>query len=82
MVLSRLNEHMDRNNLHTPQQFGYKKGHSTEHVVLEIVDEVLVGFDRPTATLVTLLDLSAAFDTVDLAKLMYTLESKDWLNLF
>ena len=65
-MLARLNEHMDRNNLHTPQQFGYKKGYSTEHVVLEIVDEVLVGFNKRTATLVILLDLSAAFDTVDL----------------
>ena len=67
---------MDRNNLHTPEQFGYKKGHSTEHVVLEIVDEVLVGFDKCTATLVILLDLSAAFDTVDLKKLMQTLEDE------
>ena len=75
VVLSRLNEHLDRNNLHTPQQFGYKKGHSTEHVVLEIVDEVLVGFEKDTATLVTLLDLSAAFDTVDLRKLMHILEN-------
>ena len=72
VVLARLNEHMDWNNLHTPEQFGYKKGHSTEHVVLEIVDEVLVGFDKCTATLVILLDLSAAFDTVDLKKLMQT----------
>ena len=32
VVLSRLNEHMDINNLHIPQHFGYKKGHSTEHV--------------------------------------------------
>ena len=75
VVLSRLNEHLDRNNLHIPQQFGYKKGHSTEHVVLEIVDEVLVGFEKDTATLVTLLDLSAAFDTVDLRKLMHILEN-------
>ena len=70
VVLVRLNEHMDQNNLHTPEQFGYKKGHSTEHVVLEIVDEVLVGFDKRTATLVILLELSVAFDTVDLKKLM------------
>ena len=75
VVLSRLNEHMDRNNLHIPQQFGYKKGHSTEHVILEIVDEVLIGFEKRTATLVTLLDLSAAFDTVDLSKLMQILEN-------
>ena len=25
---------------------GYKKGHSTEHVILEIVDEVLIGFEK------------------------------------
>ena len=63
VVLSRLNEHMDTNNLHIPQQFGYKKGHSTEHVILQIVDEVLISFEKGTATLVTLLDLSAAFDS-------------------
>ena len=66
---------MDTNNLHIPQQFGYKKGHSTEHVILQIVDEVLIGFEKGTATLVTLLDLSAAFDTVDLEKLMQILEN-------
>ena len=75
VVLSRLNEHMEKNSLHIPQQFGYKKGHSTEHVILEIVDEVLIGFEKGTATLVTLLDLSAAFDTVDLEKLMQILEN-------
>ena len=63
-----------RNNLHIPQQFRYKKGHSTEHVVLEIFDEVLIGFEKHTATLVTLLDLSDAFDMVDLEKLMQILE--------
>ena len=39
------------------------------------MDEVLVGFEKDTATLVTLLDLSAAFDTVDLVKLMHILEN-------
>merc|ERR1712055_500791 len=48
---------------------------STEHVILQIVDEVLIGFEKGTATLVTLLDLSAAFDTVDLEKLMQILEN-------
>ena len=76
VVLSRLNQHMNANNMHTSEQFGYKKGHSTEHVILEIVDEVLIGFEKGTATLVILLDLSAAFDTVDQEKLMTILENE------
>ena len=74
VVSIRLNEHMNINNLHTPEQFAYKKQHSTEHLVLQIVDEVLIGFEKGSATIVVLLDLSAAFDTVNLEKLMNILE--------
>ena len=76
VVLIRLNEHMNINNLHTPEQFAYKKRHSTEHLVLQVVDEVLVGFEKGSATIVILLDLSAAFDTVNLTKLMQILENQ------
>ena len=76
VVLKRLTDHMDRNNLKCNSQFGYKKGHSTESMVLQIVDEVLIGFERKTATVLVLLDMSAAFDTVDLQKLMLILERK------
>ena len=76
VVLKRLNDHMDKNKLHCPKQFGYKKYHSTETLLLEIVDETLVGFDKDTATVMILLDMSAAFDTVDLQKLVKILESK------
>ena len=76
VVLKRLTDHMDRNNLKCNNQFGYKKGHSTESMVLQIVDETLIGFERKTATVLVLLDMSAAFDTVDLQKLMIILERK------
>ena len=80
VVLNRLNQHMNANNLHTSEQCGYKKGHSTEHVILEIVDEVLIGFEKGTATLVVLLDVSAAFDTVDKEKLMTILENEIYIK--
>ena len=32
VVLKQLNEHMSVNQLHCPQQFAYKKNHSTDHV--------------------------------------------------
>ena len=62
--------------MHCNDQFGYKKNHSTESLVLEIVDETLIGFDQKTANILILLDMSAAFDTVDLRKLLSILENK------
>ena len=76
VVLKRLNAHMDRNNLHNPNQYGYKKNHSTETLLLEIVDQTLIGYDKNSATVLVLLDMSAAFDTVDLKKLLDILENK------
>ena len=38
VVDTRLEEHLTRNNLHAPHQFGYKKDHSTEALLLKIVN--------------------------------------------
>ena len=76
VVLHRLTDHMTKNGMHCHNQFGYKKCHSTETLLLEIVDETLIGFDRKTATILILLDMSAAFDTVDLNKLISILEHR------
>ena len=76
VILKRLTSHMTANNLHCKHQFGYKKQHSTETMLLEIVDEVLIGFEQKSATVLILLDMSSAFDTVDINKLLQILESK------
>ena len=65
IVLKRLNEHLDQNNLNMPQQSGYKKHHSTETLLVRIVNDLLIASSESKATVVMLLDLSAAFDTVD-----------------
>ena len=70
VVLKRLNAHMEMNNLHVKSQYGYKQFHSTETLMLRLVNDVLIGFDSNNATIVLLLDLSAAFDTVDTGKLL------------
>ena len=64
-VAVRLNKHMVENNLECDEQYGYKKGHSTELLLINIVDKILRGFDDKFASVLLLLDLSAAFDTVD-----------------
>ena len=76
VVLKQLNEHMATNNLECDQQFGYKKIFSTETMILQIVDKVLVGFEQKSGTILVLLDMSSAFDTVDIKKLLHILEHK------
>ena len=70
VVLRRLNEHMTRNTLHIDRQSGYKKHHSTETLLVKITNDLLVVADKKSATVMLLLDLSAAFDTVDHKKLL------------
>ena len=69
-VAPRLKEHMKTNKLESPNAFGYKDGHSTELLLVKVVDGLLTAFDKKHATVLLLLDLSAAFDTVDQRKLL------------
>ena len=70
VVLKRLNDHLDKNALQTHSQYGYKKFHNTETMLLGIMNDVLEGFDKNKATIILFLDLSAAFDTIDSNKLL------------
>ena len=70
VVKRRTNGHMTVNALHTDNQFGYKQWHSTETMMLGLSDEVLSGFEKNECTIIVFLDLSAAFDTIDIDKLL------------
>ncbi len=70
VVLKRLNEHLESNNLNVPEQSGYKKMYSTETLLVRVVNDLLIASSETKATIVMLLDLSAAFDTVDHGKLL------------
>ena len=65
VVLVRLNAHMAANNLHNDNQYGYKKFHSTETLLLKFMNDILIAVDKQFGVVVLLIDLSAAFDTVD-----------------
>ena len=73
VVHIKLEKHMSNNNLHSAFQYGFKKGHSTETLLIKVVNDLLISCDKSIPTIVMLLDLSAAFDTVDQEKLMQTL---------
>ena len=65
---------MIRNGLVNDKNYAYSKNHSTEHLLLKVVNDLYLAFDQSQPTVVVLLDLSAAFDTVDHSKLLYILE--------
>ena len=75
VVAIRLNNHMTTNNLHSTKQYGYKKGHSTEMLLVKVVNDLFIACDNKIPTLLILLDLSAAFDTVDQRKLLEILHN-------
>jgi hypothetical protein len=74
--LNRLNSYMSEHNLHETLQSACKKHHSTETALLRISDDVLRAMDRKKCALLLLLDMSAAFDTVDHSVLLSRLQSR------
>ena len=70
-----LYEHMTLSDLHCKHQHAYKAFHSTETLLLCIVNDILIAFDNNRAVILLFIDLSAAFDTVDIDKMLHILES-------
>jgi hypothetical protein len=65
VVLTQLDEHMDKHSLREPCQSAYRPCHSTETAVIKIMNDILCDIDNRKCVLLILLDMSAAFDTVD-----------------
>ena len=76
VVLRRLNEHLKKNNLEIPEQSAYKKDYSTETLLVRLTNDLLIASDNKSATVLMLLDLSAAFDTVDHSLLLRILRNE------
>ena len=64
-IASRLNEHLVDNHLNETFQSAYRALHSTETALLKVKNDIMCALDQRRAVFVVLLDLSAAFDTVD-----------------
>ena len=65
VVSSQLCHHLASHNLMEPMQSPYKKHHSTETTLLAVQNDLLMAIDQEKAAVSVLLDLSAAFDTID-----------------
>ena len=65
IVLSQLSAYLSSNNLFCSPQSAYRTGHSTETALLKVMNDILRALDDGNISVLTLLDLSAAFDTID-----------------
>ena len=64
-VFDQTHAHLTSHGLYPPFQSAYRKCHSTETALLKVQNDILMNLDSQHVTLLVLLDLSAAFDTVD-----------------
>jgi hypothetical protein len=70
-----MHAHLLSNTCYLPFQSAYRKYHSTETALLAVQDYIIQSMDAGKATALVLLDLSAAFDTVDHSILLHRLQN-------
>ena len=75
VVGKRLDDHMLDNNLYSSVQSAYRERHSTETALLKVQSDILTALDSGSGAVLLMLDLSAAFDTIDHGILLFRLNS-------
>ena len=65
IAIEQIEDHLSINQLHEPLQSAYTPNHSTETAVVKVTNDVLCALDHRQCVYLVLLDLSAAFDTID-----------------
>jgi len=84
LVTRQLKDFLTSADLLPPLQSGFRPGHSTETAVLQVLSDILQAVDRGNSAALFLLDLSAAFHTVEneilLQRLLVTFSIHDTVH--
>ena len=75
-AISQISEHINSNNLFDPNQSAYRRQHSTETALLRVKSDIMCQIDQGNAVMLVMLDLSAAFDTIDHTILLHRLQCR------
>ena len=65
MISGRPNEHIINNSMFHPLQSTYRDKHSAETALIKFQNDILSALDAGSSAILLMLDLSAAFDTID-----------------
>ena len=76
IVASQIESYLTSNGLFAKMQSAYRKHHSTETALLRVVNDIHQAIDNKCKAVLVLLDLSAAFDTIDHAILLDRLRDR------
>ncbi|KAK7895247.1 hypothetical protein WMY93_020572 [Mugilogobius chulae] len=74
-VAAQLHSYLITNNLYEQFQSGFRPLHSTETALLKITNDLLIASDSGLLSILVLLDLTAAFDTISHTTLIHRLKS-------
>ena len=75
-VAKQLIQYLDINDLGETYQSAYKRNHSTETALIRVHSDIAMAIDQHDSVILVLLDLSAAFDTVDHGILLSRLSNR------
>ena len=75
-TLQQLTQHCDNHTLLQHFQSVYQKHHGCKTSLLKLTNDIVWGMEKQQVTSMIILDLSAAFDTVDLELLLKVLNHK------
>ena len=76
LVHEQLDKYLEQFDRRSENQYGSRKHHSTESLLLNVTDHALKAMDSKLVTAIVLLDLSKAFDSID-----YDILERKLLNL-
>ena len=80
VAADQLCNYMEEHSLNHPYQSAYRRHHSVETALTKVYNDIMLALDREEGAILVVLDLSAAFDTVDHTILLSRLESRFGLS--
>ena len=80
VVADQFVNHLNSNSILDKYQSAYRTGHSTETALLKVLNDALIDINSGQLVLLVLLDLSAAFDTINHQLLLRRLKSSSGIN--